>query len=144
MQLVRPQHEGPVQNIDPPKSNQVGLVANAGTTDTASSVMSTVIQVGPQPGSAALAGSSSDSAATYRRAHAAAASAAVDPGPPNRISMHYEAQIARAIRESYYTWFEDKRNRERTCAELSGASSTTPALTDIAPAAVSKSKGSHK
>ena len=65
------------------------------------------------PGSAAIAGSSSDSAATYQRAHAAAAGAPVDTAPQDRVNMVYEKQMAWALQVPTYTWFEDKKKRVR-------------------------------
>ena len=48
---------------------------------------------------ACIAGSSSDSAAAYQRAHAAAAEASVDTAPQDRVNMMYEKQVAWALTE---------------------------------------------
>ena len=69
----------------------------------------------------------------------------MDTDPMDRVSMLHEAQMARAINESYETWFDDKKRRESLCEELMGTTSSTPALMDTETlGAVSKSKGSQK
>ena len=101
LKLVKVQDEQPSQETKPPTSSQVGSVAIAGTVDTISSVVTTAIQPKPQttPTTLAIAGSSSDSAATYLQAHAAASSALENIVPPHRIMMHFEAQVARAMKQ---------------------------------------------
>ena len=77
----------------------------------------------------AIAGSSSDSADTFRIAHAAAESALGDVGPSSRVSALYEAQLARALNESRYdAWSEDDKKREEVCNDLTAS---MPALMDV-------------
>ena len=144
--LAKPRRGQTREDLTPPKPNQMGLVANSGTVATIPSVLASAMESKPLPGTLALAGSSSDSAATYRQAHAAAERADVDTDPMNRVNMLYEAQLARALSDSYTTWFEDKKQRDDMCRELVDATtptSSTPMLTDAAmPGAVSKKKGS--
>ena len=70
--------------------------------------------------------------------------------PQDRMSALFEAQIARAIKESYLTWLTDKQNRERVCQRLmmgdSGADDMdvepTPVQPKVPAPAVSKSAAS--
>ena len=61
---------------------------------------------------------SAGSSTEYRQAHATAAVAAIDAGPQNRVSMYYEAQLARAFSETLYPWQEAKLARESICGNL--------------------------
>ena len=108
-----------------PTSTQTGLAAITGLTETTPSVMTTALEVAPHvAGVLAVAGSSSDSpstyqaAASYQAAHAAATESSTETKPQDRMSALFEAQLARAIKESYRTWLSDKENRERICEEL--------------------------
>ena len=135
MQLSRPRDEEQklsLQKFYPPTTKLVSLVANAGKRDTVAGVLSTVMM--SEPVYTPIAGSSTDTAEAYEQAHAAQAAASSKTEPKSRIGHAYEAQVARAVQESYYTWFSDKQKRERVCEALSEGTATTavPMLTDTA------------
>ena len=135
MQLSRPRDEEQMlslQQFYPPTTKPVSLVANAGKRDTVAGVLSTAMM--SEPVYTPIAGSSTDTAEAYEQAHAAQAAASSKTEPKSRIGHAYEAQVARAVQESYYTWFSDKQTRERVCEALSEGTATTavPMLTDTA------------
>ena len=135
LQLSRPQDEADAQHVLPPISTSVGLAANAGKSDTmAGVILSTIAAVRAGAGelAPATAASSADSAAAYEQAHTAEAVAATKTDTKSRIGQMYEAQVARAVQDTYYTWQQDKAGREELCRVLgeSSSSSATPMLTD--------------
>ena len=132
MQLSRPRDEEQMlslQQFYPPTTKPVSLVANAGKRDTVAGVLSTAMM--SEPVYTPIAGSSTDTAEAYEQAHAAQAAASSKTEPKSRIGHAYEAQVARAVQESYYTWFSDKQTRERVCEALSEGqcSPTRPSTT---------------
>ena len=82
--------------------------------------------------SAPAAASSADTAEAYEQAHTAEAVAATKTDTKSRIGQMYEAQVARAVQDTYYTWQQDKASRDELCRVLgeSSSSSATPMLTD--------------
>ena len=142
LRFVTMPDERPIQEIEPPTSEQVGLVAIAGTMDTIPMVVATMIQaVRPSTRTTlSLIQSSAAPVFTYRQVHAAAVETFMNVGPQSSIAMHFEAQAARAIRECWNSWFADrkelKRVHDQLAAEAASSSSSSgpppqPALMDV-------------
>ena len=99
----------PEQGIAPPVASQLGLVPVTGQVNTITEVIA-IASTGP--GTLAVAGSSSDTGATYQSAHEAALQVATYTLSDDRTKVLYEQQVAMAIVRDRGNWLEHKANRQ--------------------------------